>query len=247
MEEDVAMGSGKSPRFIPAELYDAFTMSGKVDVDYGYFFSDDFHLGEMTFRMESFRHYAEIVRRKQPNVYDMTDIWLYEALNSHPIQGKTVAVFGSSTPWYESVCLHYGAKKVITFEFREIVSEHPDVLTTTYEKYFEAPFLCDVGISISSFEHDGLGRYGDPIDPFGDFKAMLTASKIIKPGGLLFLAVPVGRDRICGTRTASMGSTVCPNSSMGTPSLQPSDSILECFLIRKRMRNIRFLCCRIVA
>ncbi len=190
------MGSGKSPRFNPAELYDAFTMSGKMDVDYGYFFNDDLHLGEMTFRLESFGHYAEIVRRKLPNVYDMTDIWFYEALNSHSIKGKTVAVFGSSSPWYESVCLHYGAKKVVTFEYRDIVSEHPDVSTTTYEKYFEAPFLCDVGISISSFEHDGLGRYGDPVDPFGDFKAMQTASKIIKPGGLLFLAVPVGRDRI---------------------------------------------------
>jgi Caenorhabditis protein of unknown function, DUF268 len=32
--------------------------------------------------------------------------------------------------------------------------------------------LFDAGFSISSFEHDGLGMYGDPLDPDGDLKAM---------------------------------------------------------------------------
>ncbi len=32
----------------------------------------------------------------------------------------------------------------------------------------------DMALSISSFDHDGLGRYGDPLDPVGDLKAMRT-------------------------------------------------------------------------
>ena len=28
----------------------------------------------------------------------------------------------------------------------------------------------DVCLSISSFDHDGLGRYGDPLDPSGDLR-----------------------------------------------------------------------------
>jgi SAM-dependent methyltransferase len=54
----------------------------------------------------------------------------------------------------------------------------------------------DVAWSISSFEHDGLGMYGDPLDPDGDLKAMQKMKRIVKPGGLMFFAVPVGKDKI---------------------------------------------------
>ncbi len=40
-------------------------------------------------------------------------------------------------------------------------------------------------------------RYGDPMDPTADLKSMHTlATSLVRPGALLFLAVPVGRDRI---------------------------------------------------
>lgn len=42
--------------------------------------------------------------------------------------------------------------------------------------------LVDFAISYSSWEHDGLGRYGDPVDPWGDVKAMQRASCYVKPG-----------------------------------------------------------------
>jgi hypothetical protein len=54
----------------------------------------------------------------------------------------------------------------------------------------------DVAWSISSFEHDGLGMYGDPLDPEGDLKAMRKMKRIVKPGGLLFLSLPVGADKV---------------------------------------------------
>ena len=56
--------------------------------------------------------------------------------------------------------------------------------------------MFDAGFSISSFEHDGQGIYGDPLDPDGDLKAMRKMKQRIKLNGLLFLAVPVGRDKI---------------------------------------------------
>lgn len=46
-------------------------------------------------------------------------------------------------------------------------------------------------------EHIGLGRYGDPIDPDGDMKAIRELMRVLKPGGDLLIAVPVGRPRIC--------------------------------------------------
>jgi len=46
-------------------------------------------------------------------------------------------------------------------------------------------------------EHVGLGRYGDPLDPQGDQKAMRELARVLAPGGTLLFVVPVGRPRIC--------------------------------------------------
>lgn len=51
-------------------------------------------------------------------------------------------------------------------------------------------------MSISNFEHDGLGRYGDPIDPNGDMRAMSEMQALVKPNGFLILGVPVARDAV---------------------------------------------------
>jgi SAM-dependent methyltransferase len=45
-------------------------------------------------------------------------------------------------------------------------------------------------------EHVGLGRYGDPIDPLGDVKAMNELRRVLAPGGLLLFVVPTGRSRV---------------------------------------------------
>lgn len=41
-------------------------------------------------------------------------------------------------------------------------------------------------------EHVGLGRYGDPLDPDGDLKAIAELRRVLAPGGLLLFVVPVG-------------------------------------------------------
>ena len=46
-------------------------------------------------------------------------------------------------------------------------------------------------------EHVGLGRYGDPINPEGSRLAATELQRVLKPGGSLFLSVPVGRERVC--------------------------------------------------
>lgn len=45
-------------------------------------------------------------------------------------------------------------------------------------------------------EHIGLGRYGDPIDPDADLKAMRELQRVIAPGGNLLVVTPVGEPRI---------------------------------------------------
>ena len=45
-------------------------------------------------------------------------------------------------------------------------------------------------------EHIGLGRYGDPIDPNGDLKAISELKRVTKTGGSILFVTPVGRPRI---------------------------------------------------
>lgn len=46
-------------------------------------------------------------------------------------------------------------------------------------------------------EHIGLGRYGDPIDPDGYLKAAKELARVLAPGCVLLLGVPVGKERLC--------------------------------------------------
>lgn len=58
------------------------------------------------------------------------------------------------------------------------------------------PFASDSVASISSLcviEHIGLGRYGDPLDPEGTRKAARELSRVLAPGGNLYVSAPCGR------------------------------------------------------
>lgn len=46
---------------------------------------------------------------------------------------------------------------------------------------------------LHTIEHVGLGRYGDPIDPEGDIKAINELKRVLAPGGSLLIVTPVGK------------------------------------------------------
>lgn len=45
-------------------------------------------------------------------------------------------------------------------------------------------------------EHIGLGRYGDPLDPWGDLKAISELKRVLAAGGDLLFVVPLGKPKI---------------------------------------------------
>ncbi len=50
--------------------------------------------------------------------------------------------------------------------------------------------------ALCSLEHFGLGRYNDPVDPDGCFKAFKEIQRIMAPKGRIYISVPVGQDRL---------------------------------------------------
>lgn len=133
---------------------------------------------------------------------------LIEGIAQLRVAGGTVLVIGSESPWVEACLLTAGAARTITVDYRAIRFEHP--LRVTLVGVVRAPHLTalmlaqalreqylsghlepfDAVVSYSSVEHSGLGRYGDPLNPWGDLVAMGQAWCLTKPGGRSLLAVP---------------------------------------------------------
>jgi hypothetical protein len=151
------------------------------------------------------------------------------------IYGKRVAVFGSIDPYIEAIAIALGAASVVTFEINQISFDSDAISTVCGESYrnliknfhmckgsfsnehtcaaetpYEAAF--DVALSFSSFDHTGLGRYGDELDPLGDVHAMLFAKHVMKRGGegIFMLTVPIGPDVLVWNLHRRYGSVRLP-------------------------------------
>lgn len=68
-----------------------------------------------------------------------------------------------------------------------IESRHADIVSLPFEDNSLSSLSC-----MHVVEHIGLGRYGDPIDPDGDIKAMAELSRVLAPEGELLFVVPIG-------------------------------------------------------
>jgi hypothetical protein len=181
------------PREIPPELIDAYTIGGRIPVRKNYF--DGTYSEPVVYSREKIDTVLAQVAAGKTFYYGKTDLWLRNALQRFPIRGQEVAVMGSVEPIYESTVIHHGGQP-ITIEYNKIASEDARLKTLTVAEFERSPRQFDVAFSISSFEHDGLGRYGDPLNPDGDLAAMARMKNVVKPNGLLFLAVPVGCDAL---------------------------------------------------
>lgn len=141
----------------------------------------------------------------EQSVYDF-----YKVLDNYSIAYKDILVIGSQSPWIEVICLAFGAKLVTTVDYNPPVSEYEEIRTIGVEQLELENSKFDVLISYSSLEHDGLGRYGDPIDPEGDLKRMKSYLEFIKPDGLFFLGVPCGKDALCWNANRTYGEIRFP-------------------------------------
>lgn len=55
---------------------------------------------------------------------------------------------------------------------------------------------CDSISCLHAIEHFGLGRYGDPVNTLGYQRGVENLSKLLHPGGRLYLSTPIGTERV---------------------------------------------------
>lgn len=186
---------GTPPKEIPCRLLDRFSMNGQVQILFRYKNNTRIHTRIKRYTHEKINLAKARATRKETGQYKKTDTWLYEALDKYSIHRKKVAVMGSTSPWYEAICMNYGGN-CTTIEYNPIFSECPELRVISPLEYQKNPELFDAALSISSFEHDGLGRYGDPLNPDGDLKAMDQLRSMLHPGSLVYLSIPLGKDTL---------------------------------------------------
>jgi len=177
------------------QLQDKFLMFGDVGLIENYK-SDDIAGTQLIYSKKLIDKLIKLAKINTQFYYGETDYHLYECLKKYDLQGRDVAILGSTIPWYESIVLSRGGRPV-TIEYNEIVCDDVRLNIYTNQSFNKVEKKFDFVISISSFEHDGLGRYGDPINPDGDLEAMDDVyNRFLNKNGILFLSVPIGKDTI---------------------------------------------------
>jgi SAM-dependent methyltransferase len=208
VEEAARVFEGSPPKEMPEDWRNAYTMEGRAILS-DYYVDDTnqgkgTHYGYSESEMEGLISEGKMVRswptarKLQTPGVGLTAVALDRIADR--MENASVVVYGSMTPRFEALALAYGARKVTTLEFNTLTFAHPQVRTVRVDEWrrekLDQREKFDVGLSITSFDHTGLGRYGDPLHPDGDILAMREALDDIRPGGTLLLTVPVGPDAI---------------------------------------------------
>jgi hypothetical protein len=90
-------------------------------------------------------------------------------------------------------------RKIEIFDIREIKGAVPNIVVVQSDVMssdFSFHNYCDSLSCLHAIEHFGLGRYGDSIDIDGHLDGFENLKKMLKKGGILYLSMPIGRDRI---------------------------------------------------
>jgi len=124
---------------------------------------------------------------------------LYMALR-YVLKIRHVAVFSALTPWVElTIWQVFPSAQVTTVEYnvpiiRNLTSHNFRLRSRSQVimDYTAHGAHFDGAVFFSGLEHDGLGRYGDPVDPDGDIAALREIALMLRPKQFLFLAIPIG-------------------------------------------------------
>lgn len=170
-----------SPRQIPVGLHSRFTLWGSVQERFWYFNEHD------TFGNTNLWSGSDIddkVQRYRSGLEEPPKFC--KAIDAIGVVGKRGCLHDGSV-MLAACLLHKGATHLTVIEDLTSVSvSHPQVsvLDQSTEKNF------DFCVSVNVLNHIGLGRYGDALDPFGDFTSLERLRCLLRPHGVIYLALP---------------------------------------------------------
>jgi hypothetical protein len=93
---------------------------------------------------------------------------------------------------------------VAAFRPLEVFDIRPQSSTVPNVVFRQADLMSDTGLAeccdslscLHTLEHFGLGRYGDSVDIDGYLKGFRQLASMVRPGGMFYLSVPIGPERI---------------------------------------------------
>ena len=111
-----------------------------------------------------------------------------------------MSVFSAISPWAEAIMFRSASDlsrnnvRITSVDFNPCVLEGipsnaiAECLSTLDLVHHGSGPQLDLTVSYSGIEHDGLGRYGDPVNPNGDVGAMREMWLLTRPGGVLLVS-----------------------------------------------------------
>eukprot|EP00823_Brevimastigomonas_motovehiculus_P004011 TRINITY_DN2561_c0_g1_i1.p1 TRINITY_DN2561_c0_g1~~TRINITY_DN2561_c0_g1_i1.p1 ORF type:complete len:382 (-),score=67.58 TRINITY_DN2561_c0_g1_i1:229-1374(-) len=195
------------PVQIPGSLLSNYTLDGRVSVSYQYSnarsLSSPTTTATSNYIEWSTARFEETAKKLPINAAPPL-LTLQLAFERYPIKNLHVAVLAPlqrpTDPFLESMCLLSGARQITTLTSPQysIISHHPLVSSLSFKDYYskirsDTPVVeqFDAIVSFASLEYDGLARYGDPLAPYGDLQTLVKFACVLKPGGLLYLALEI--------------------------------------------------------
>jgi hypothetical protein len=182
------------PNVVPEKMLADFTLQGDIPLLYWYFNDRHFSNFPVHNSKETYEHIFHNLDLGSFYYYRNEGKAFFDALDRYPVKDRVVAVFGLAGCNCEAFAAWAGASGVIVVEYNKPVCEHPKIAVYNHEEFQALAVKTDFAISYSSFEHDGLGRYGDPLTPYGDLRAMRHTWDSLADDGILFLGLPLGQD-----------------------------------------------------
>lgn len=178
-----------------ANLFKIIYQSKKVFADYQSYqeLNDDHHFEVLKDNsMLIISDWMEDAGAALNDSYLIQDLWgAKKVFENHPLKHFDI---GSCVSGFIMHLLSFGMP-VTLIDIRPLETYNTENLTFINEDATKLTSIADNSIeslsALCSLEHFGLGRYGDPVDPSAHLKAFENIQRVIKPGGHVYISLPV--------------------------------------------------------
>lgn len=159
----------------------------------------------ISFSKKADKRFSILWKNRCPQLLDKTPTTLFDAhYIYHPAWAIRILVETKPAKHIDISSILYFSTMASAFLPVEFYDYRPanvklDNFISKEGDLMKLPFDSDSVESLScmhTIEHIGLGRYGDPIDPDGDIKAMKELIRVLAPKGNFLFVVPIGKPMV---------------------------------------------------